>query len=540
MSERERARARQRQARARMRSALPQQAPVPSPAGEALQRGLRGAGQIAATTAVGGALELPAAIAGTTAGLMRGDEAAMAALEGVRGLAPELGPEGQEMLKGAFNALPEPLQRALAGASERFGQFSQVAEETFGEFPATAAPSVLGGFAGFAAGKQIMRAANKAQLQGRKEIARGLTESLPSIEDLRLGAKEIYTEIDNLGVRLPTNVMTAMNKRLEKALSRVEPESRGSLAPISSSLVSQIRSATGKGDDVMLSVLQNQRDIINLKMPDVSKGGLDESIIMDLRDIIDDTIDGIKVVNLPEGKGVGERLRMARELMRRSKRAEVMQEALERAQRTASGFENGLRNELKRLVNNPRQKKFFKKEELAAMDAVIKGDKKTNMMKFLGKFGMMEGRATTATSTALGSLLGLNIFGGPGGVIFPMIGQVTKGMAQRLTARGFKAADELIRAGNDGPAIVEIYLRTVPPAARNPRDLASLLVRPDIEVGGIPPSNFNREAIQLVQQARTKWAERIAKAGRAAPLVGAGLGAFAGGQLEQLMTEAQP
>ena len=145
-----------------------------------------------------------------------------------------------------------------------------------------------------------MRASNRAQLQSKKKIERSLNESMPSIEDLREGARQIYTEVDDLGVRLRPTTMTAMNKRLERALAFIEPESRGELAPLSASVARQIQSATGKGDEVMLSVLTNQRQIINQKLAQASTlvDETDAGILRNMRDVVDDTLDNIQAGNV--------------------------------------------------------------------------------------------------------------------------------------------------------------------------------------------------------------------------------------------------
>jgi hypothetical protein len=67
--------------------------------------------------------------------------------------------------------------------------------------------------------------------------------------------------------------------------------------------------------------------------------------------------------------------KVARELWGRARRSELVNEAFEKAARQASGFENGLVTQFRRILNNKNQKRYFKPQEIAAMDDVVKGVK---------------------------------------------------------------------------------------------------------------------------------------------------------------------
>jgi hypothetical protein len=204
---------------------------------------------------------------------------------------------------------------------------------------------------------------------------------------------------------------------------------------------------------------------------------------------------------------IGSRYKVARDLWGRAKRSELLTEALAKADNQASGLENGIRVQFRSILNNKKQRKFFNKEELAAMREVVQGTKATNLFKLLGKFGYSEGQATNSLMAVIGGGAGAMFGGAPGAVAVPVVGQLSKSLAQRLTRNNAIFADQVVRAGKNGRRITEAYFKNTPKAARSAEELSELLMRPDIEFKQLPDNVIAIEAARIARRKRERLAQ---------------------------------
>ena len=75
---------------------------------------------------------------------------------------------------------------------------------------------------------------------------------------------------------------------------------------------------------------------------------------------------------------------------------------------------------------------------------------------------------------------------GPGGAIaLPLIGTVSKRLAERLTVNSARMADAVIRSGKDGRRLAAAYMQNTPRRLRDPRELAQLLMKPGVDVDSL-------------------------------------------------------
>jgi hypothetical protein len=195
-------------------------------------------------------------------------------------------------------------------------------------------------------------------------------------------------------------------------------------------------------------------------------------------------------------KDINKKYKAARNLYARSRKSETIQQAISDAEKSASGFENGLRKEFDKITRQKGKKKFFTKEELSIMDDLVAGDTSQNFAKLIGRFGFSEGRATNILGGLAGTTLG-GVAGGPFGAgIVSAVATGARKVAGKLT--GSKA--DLIRAtvagGKDSKKIVEAYLKTVPRRQRKPGVLAELLSDPQLDL-----SPLLKESDKLIKEA---------------------------------------
>ena len=146
--------------------------------------------------------------------------------------------------------------------------------------------------------------------------------------------------------------------------------------------------------------------------------------------------------NMRKIPGVSEKYMRADKLWSMGKKSELLDKAVSAAKETASGFENGLRIEFRKLLKKSRDGKLqLSPQETASMQRVVDGSIPTNVLKGLGKLGPAPGGAGNALLAVLAGTAGY-AFGGPLG----MGAIVGGGYASRLGAQALsKGAAERAR-----------------------------------------------------------------------------------------------
>lgn len=141
----------------------------------------------------------------------------------------------------------------------------------------------------------------------------------------------------------------------------------------------------------------------------------------------------------------------ARKLYSRGIKTELLEDAILQAGKTASGLENGLRIEFRKLLNSKRKAKRFTKDERAAMEKVIEGDFTTNTLKKIGGLGFGRGQQRSPLTGLAGVAVGGEIAGGAGAVAAPVIGRISQGLAADRTLRAANTAKALTAGVRPAP-----------------------------------------------------------------------------------------
>ena len=166
----------------------------------------------------------------------------------------------------------------------------------------------------------------------------------------------------------------------------------------------------------------------------------------------------------------------ARKLWRTSKKAEILEDLLYKANNQASGRENGIRRRIGQILDNKKLKRNFNPDEIAAMERAVQGTKVGNIFRMLGKFGLTEGQASSALLGYGGIAGGAAIGGVPGAVAVPLAGSISKSLAQKITRNNASMAERLIKVGPDALEIARTYFRATPQAQRSSEELAELFM----------------------------------------------------------------
>lgn len=335
----------------------------------------------------------------------------------------------------------------------------------------------------------------------KKEIAEAVSGAAPSSQQLRDASKAIYNDLSESGVVVKPEAFSAfVDKALREAndAGLLQSKLGRKLTPQSSDILNVLEDMkTGK---ISFDELEGIRRAAQNSAGVANRAGnfADETINLTVVDSIDDFMKGISVSSFSGGRtNIGREVAAARDLWGRARKSEVLDEAIERAKSQQSGFENGIRIQFKQIIQNKKKSRFFSGAELDAMKAVERGTTTANTLRRIGKLGWGEGKQSTvlnalASGTVGGGATALvidgSLAGGIGLILLPTVGTISHKLARNLTHNSARMTNQLIRAGADADRLAKVYLRNTPKAERSAEDLASLLMRPDLNLALVKSS----------------------------------------------------
>lgn len=371
----------------------------------------------------------------------------------------------------ASKPAPEATAGALAGAGSEVGaEIGEVVAGEEGRQIGRMAGGILAPIGGAFAKETIKTIASKSA----KKL---LTETAPTIDTLKTAARQVYKELDDMGAVIKSESVTKLSTQLKDTIIK-----QGFDADIHPKVAAALnRFDAIKGTSRSTSEIDILRRVAQSAARSTEP---DEARLGNLMiGKVDDFLDGLKRQDFSKyGKDIGLKYKDARQLWRRVRKSELIKEAFEKADLQASGFENGIRTQFRSILNNKKKVKGFTKEEIKTMRAFVKGSTLQNMAKMLGKFGLSEGQASNMLMGGGGIMAGAH-FGGPvGAILVPLVGQLSKKLAQKLTREGAEGADLIVRAGKDGLKIVKAYMKLTKPKERDAKELTELLLRPEINI----------------------------------------------------------
>jgi len=307
-----------------------------------------------------------------------------------------------------------------------------------------------------------------------------LKQSTPTIDGLKTAARGVYKEIDNLGATIYSSRIAGLGSKLKSVITKagfdkdIHPKVNAALK----------RFEAAKGSDLSVSEIDTLRKIAGSAAksnePDEQRLG---SLMVNK---IDDFLDGLKAKDFKNGGGeVGAKFRDARQLWRRVIKSEQLEKAFTDAADQASGFENGIRIQFRQILKSPKKSRGFTKDELDSMRQVVRGTSLQNTAKMIGRLGFSEGQASNMLLGSLGVAGGAAVGGTAGAVAVPLIGQVSRNLAQKLTRKGAETVNNIVRAGSNANEIARQYIKSIPKNERSPQELAELLLRPDVALNKI-------------------------------------------------------
>jgi hypothetical protein len=291
-------------------------------------------------------------------------------------------------------------------------------------------------------------------LIGRGAVPRGAARTVtpkatpaPTTEALRSQAGAAYKAAEDAGVIISKDKMKAIAEDIKATVA--DEGIDATLHPDSMAALNRVMAAAGentslKGAEILRRVIQGAGKSLK---PD------DQRIAAIMRDKLDEHIGALGEADILAGdaQAGAAALAEARGLWSRTRKSEVIEELMHRAELSApnfsaSGMENAIRTEFRNLAKNQKRMRQFNAEERLAIERVAKGGPVENTLRLLGKFAPT-GAVSTATSGAAGFLAG-----GPiGAIALPVAGGAARLGAKNLTLRNAQRASDLMRRGESAP-----------------------------------------------------------------------------------------
>lgn len=291
-----------------------------------------------------------------------------------------------------------------------------------------------------------------------------------TMDDVRQQAEMDYKASEDAGIVLKPETVKEMVDKLTDELAQNGYHPR--LQPTTAVALEELANVAGKpitlkGVDTIRQVVNGAAQVTNAK--DMRMAG---KVIKRIDEMVRN-LDENKVMMGDAEKGVPALLR-ARDAWARVKKAEIIDEAMARAQRQADragsggNLENAIRQQISRIIDRPRLRRGFSKSEIAQMETIVKGRGKIHdTLRLLGKLSPQGNGLMFALGGMAGAANPLLLAG-------PLAGMISKPVSTALTKGGVETLSQQVLRG-----------RPLPP--KPPSRLPQGLVPPLIGLSSRPP-----------------------------------------------------
>lgn len=324
--------------------------------------------------------------------------------------------------------------------------------------------ALSGGIGGAAIGMAIPALGEAARL-GLNKLAdtravKSAMAAAPSLDDLKAAAARIYNQADNV-TGLPRADFAA------RAVGTLDDAARSGmddmLTPGAARVAGKIDDAAAAADPNIgfreLDILRKQAGVPAGNLANRTEAAIGSKFI----GAIDDFIDNAD----PQLSGA---LKEARNMWGQLRRSEMIGAAMEKAKNTASGFENGLRIEFRKILNNPKLLRGFNQQEIAAIKAVVGGTPMGNLLRQVGRIGIGLSGQSNGLGASIGGIAGTAAGGPLGGMAAVGAGTAAKALAERTTRKAAERAFAITSARN---ALAGVQPQVYLPGMENALGIAS-------------------------------------------------------------------
>lgn len=268
-------------------------------------------------------------------------------------------------------------------------------------------------------------------------------KNAPSSADLKDASRTLFQQVDQSGVTVDTNKFSALVQDLvtKAKRDRINPQLDPKATGAFQELIGALDDVQKNGGALTISDLHTLRQIAQKAA--VSSEGRDAMFAGRIIDALDSFVTQPGAMKFPPNRlgnnAAGNDLLKAISTWGRARRVGLIEEATYRAQNAASGFENGLRIEFRKLLNNKKTRALFTKAEIAEIEKVANGTAGSNLLRTIGHLGFDFGSGRNFLGGMTGLFAGNSIMGplgalavGAGGFAARKGGEaLTRGAAER-------------------------------------------------------------------------------------------------------------
>ncbi|MDD9727232.1 hypothetical protein PVV74_17360 [Roseovarius sp. SK2] len=145
---------------------------------------------------------------------------------------------------------------------------------------------------------------------------------------------------------------------------------------------------------------------------------------------------------------LGERGKEARQMWSTLRKMDQMDDIFARAEQYASGTQNGLMSEFRRILKNKKLQRGFSEAELKAMKQVTNPGLLQSLIRQVGRIGVSLDNGSNALGGMLGAGGGAAIGGPVGAIAAPLVGTAARKGSERMTNAAAQRVSDVVRAGN--------------------------------------------------------------------------------------------
>jgi hypothetical protein len=312
-----------------------------------------------------------------------------------------------------------------------------------GDLGQIATNAAIGGGLGLvfpAAGALLSKGAQKGAQTAATSAA---IKNAPAASDLKSAASALFQQVDQAGVTVQPQafgqfvVDLARKAKADRINPKLDPKAYATFEELGG-LMGEVLN----GRPLTLSELHNMRQIAQRAA--VSAEGRDAMFAGRIVDALDDFITKPASTTTANGPASGNMLLDAISTWGRARRVGLVEDAIARAQNSASGLENGLRVEFRKLLNNRNTSKLFTAAERQEIERVVRGTAGSNALKLLGKFGFGTGSAGNMLGGSIGASVGGAVGGLPGALLTTAVGTGARKASEKLTERAAERAARVV------------------------------------------------------------------------------------------------
>lgn len=359
-----------------------------------------------------------------------------------------LGPDGKpvgarlampQIISDAWNAVQAP-GRALQG---EYDQREIRPDGSVSQFD----PRMMDDASALAGMVSPVSAASRAGAAFGAAVKPAARSAMPEIDDLYAAKNAAYDAVDKLGARYTgdaiDNLYMDMYRRVGEA--NIDPTPGG----VHAASVRMLERLQDREGPMSLTRLDQMRQLIRRDVMSGSDG--DKEMGRRMIEAIDDFIDnaGPGQIDGVTGQTASWAIKTARQANTTLRKSETLEDALEnarlRAAASGSGgnIDNAIRQELKKIVTNPRKSMGFTADEITKMKSIIDNDGRfAQFVRVVGKLspsgnGLMAalGLGATAANPLLAAA--------------PAIGMVSKAVSDRATQGAAQKLTQSVRTGGN-------------------------------------------------------------------------------------------